>query len=93
MSRTGQGQAQKSPVLQLADPRYRFSVVLLDDFLSANGREENSGTAFLLQTPLLYPDLVIGAVAGDPDLGYYPYLHATFLLDAKRIVDLRARSQ
>ena len=80
----------KSLALLLADPQRRFSVVLLDDFLSANEREENPAAALLLQLPLFYPDLVVAVVAGDAGLGYYAFLHACYLLGAKRVVDLRA---
>jgi hypothetical protein len=77
-------------VLQLADPVRRFSVVLADDFLSANEREENPAAALLLQLPLFYSDLGVETVAGDAGLGYYAFLHACYLLGAKRVVDLRA---
>lgn len=80
----------KSLALQLADPVRRFGVVLADDFLSANEREENPAAALLLQLPLFYPDLVVETVAGDAGLGYYAFLHACYLLGAKRVVDLRA---
>ena len=80
----------KSLVLQLADPVRRFSVVLADDFLSANEREENPAAALLLQLPLFYGDLGVETVAGDAGLGYYAFLHACYLLEAKRVVDLRA---
>ncbi|NIV28840.1 MAG: hypothetical protein GWN58_04785 [Anaerolineae bacterium] len=80
----------KSLVLQLADPVRRFSMVLADDFLSANEREENPAAALLLQLPLFYADLVVETVAGDAGLGYYAFLHACYLRGAKRVVDLRA---
>lgn len=80
----------KSVALLLADPQHRFSVVLLDDFLSANEREENPAAALLLQLSLFYPDLVVEMVAGDAGLGYYAFLHTCYLLGAKRVVDLRA---
>lgn len=80
----------KSLPLQLADPQRRFSLVLLDDFLSANAREENPAAALLLQLSLFYPDLVVHTVAGDAGLGYYAFLHACYLLGARRVVDLRA---
>jgi hypothetical protein len=80
----------KSLTLQLADPQRRFSMVLLDDFLSANQREENPAAALLLQLSLFYPDLVVETVAGDAGLGYYAFLHTCYLLGAKRVVDLRA---
>ena len=82
----------KSLVMQLADPQRRFSLVLLDDFLSANAREENPAAALLLQLSLFYPDLVLHTVAGDAGLGYYAFLHACYLLRARRVVDLRADS-
>jgi hypothetical protein len=80
----------KSLVMQLADPQRRFSLALLDDFLSANAREENPAAALLLQLSLFYPDLVVHTVAGDAGLGYYAFLHACYLLRARRVVDLRA---
>lgn len=80
----------KSLALLLADPQRRFSAVLLDDFLSANEREENPAAALLLQLSLFYPDLVVEAVAADAGLGYYAFLHACYQLGAKRVVDLRA---
>ena len=80
----------KSLVLQLADPQRRFSAVLLDDFLSANQREENPAAALLLQLSLFYPDLAIEAAAGDAGLGFFAFLHACHMLGAKRVVDLRA---
>jgi hypothetical protein len=80
----------RSLALQFADPARRFSLVLLDDFLSANEREENPAAALLLQLPLFYPDLGVDVVAGDAGLGYYAFLHASYLLGAKRVVDLRA---
>jgi len=61
--------------LQLPDPIRRFSLVLLDDFLSANEREENPATALPLQLPIFYPDLEIDAVTGDAGLGYGVFLH------------------
>jgi len=77
--------------LQLSDPIRRFSLVLLDDFLPANDREENPATALLLQLPIFYPDLGIDAVAGDKGLGYDVFLHAVYAkLHARRVVDLRA---
>ncbi len=77
--------------LQLPDPIRRFSLVLLDDFLPANEREENPATALLLQLPIFYPDLEIDAVAGDAGLGYDIFLHTVYAkLHARRVVDLRA---
>ena len=80
----------RSLPLQFAEPRRRFSLVLLDDFLPANGREENHAAAFLRQLQLFYPDLHIEVAAGDAGLGYFSYLHAAYRLGAKRVVDLRA---
>jgi hypothetical protein len=80
----------RSLPLQFAEPCRRFSVVLLDDFVSANAREENPATALLLQVARFYPDLVIDVVAGDAGLGYYAFLHACYALGARRVVDLRA---
>lgn len=80
----------KSLVLQLADPQRRFSAVLLDDFLSANEREENPAAALLLQLSWFYPDLVVDVAAGDAGLGFFAFLHACRLVGAKRVVDLRA---
>ena len=77
--------------LQLPDPIRRFSLVLLDDFLPANDREEIPATALLLQLPIFYPDLKIDAVAGDKGLGYDIFLHTVYAkLHARRVVDLRA---
>jgi hypothetical protein len=80
----------RSLALQFADPLRRFSLVLLDDFMSANAREENPATALLLQLARFYPDLTVAVVAGDAGLGYYAFLHACYQLKAKRVVDLRA---
>jgi hypothetical protein len=80
----------RSLALQWADPQRRFSLVLLDDFLPANAREENSAAALLLQLPRFYPDLGLDIVAGDAGLGYYAFLHACYQLGARRAVDLRA---
>ncbi len=77
--------------LQLTDPARRFSLVLLDDFLPANEREEIPATALLLQLPIFYPDLEIDAVAGDAGFGYDIFLHTVYThLHARRVVDLRA---
>jgi len=77
--------------LQLPDPIRRFSLVLLDDFLPANEREEIPATALLLQLPIFYPDLEIDAVAGDAGFGYDIFLHTVYThLHARRVVDLRA---
>ena len=81
----------RSLPLQLPDPIRRFSLVLLDDFLPANDREEIPATALLLQLPIFYPDLEIDAVAGDAGLGYDIFLHTVYAnLHARRVVDLRA---
>jgi len=82
----------RSLVLQFAEPARRFSFVLLDDFLPANAREENPAAALLLQLETFYPHLGLDVVAGDAGLGYYSFLHAIYLLGAKRVVDLRART-
>jgi hypothetical protein len=76
--------------LLLADSQRRFSLVLLNDFLPANAREENPSAALLLQLSHFYPDLKLDVVAGDAGLGYYSFLHAAYQLGAKRVVDLRA---
>ncbi len=80
----------RSLALQFAEFVRRFSVPLLDDFLSASDREENPGAALLHQTELSYPDLGLYAVAGDAGFGYYAYLHTCYQLGARRVVDLRA---
>jgi hypothetical protein len=80
----------RSLTTQFSESVRRFSLVLLDDFLPANAREENPGAALLLQLPHFYPDLGIDTVVGDAGLGYYAFLHATYQLGAKRVVDLRA---
>jgi hypothetical protein len=54
----------------LADPHRRFSLILLDDFRSANEREENPTAALLQQLPSFYPDLQLDTVAGDAGFGY-----------------------
>jgi len=82
----------RSLPLQLSDPSRRLSIVLLDDFLPANQREENPAAALLLQLSSFYPDLNLDAVAGDAGLGYYAFLNATYQLGAKRVIDLRADS-
>lgn len=79
-----------SLAFQFAEPLRRFSLVLLDDLMSANGREENPSTALLLQLASFYPDLKVDVVAADAGLGYYAFLHACYQLKAKRVVDLRA---
>jgi hypothetical protein len=80
----------RSLTTQFSEPVRRFSLVLLDDFLSANAREENPGAALLLQLPHFYPDLGLDTVVGDAGFGYYAFLHTTYQLGAKRVVDLRA---
>ena len=80
----------RSLTLQFAEPVRRFSFVLLDDFLPANAREENPAAALLLQLKRFYPDLLLEVVSGDAGLGYFSFLHATFQLGAKRVIDLRA---
>jgi hypothetical protein len=80
----------RSLTTQFSEPVRRFSLVLLDDFLSANAREENPGAALLLQLPHFYPDLGIDTVVGDAGFGYSAFLHTTYQLGAKRVVDLRA---
>lgn len=83
----------RSLPLQLADSARRFSLVLLDDFLPANHREENPAAALLLQLSTHYPDLHPDAVAGDAGFGYDPFLHTVYHhLHARRVVDLRAYS-
>lgn len=80
----------RSLTIQFAEPMRRFSLVLLDDFLSANAREENPAAALLLQLERFYPDLQLDVVTGDAGLGYYSFLHAVYQRGAKRVVDLRA---
>jgi hypothetical protein len=80
----------RSLPLQFAEPSRRFSLVLLDDFMPANAREENPATALLRQLARFYPDLIVDVVAGDAGLGYYAFLHACYALRARRVVDLRA---
>lgn len=80
----------RSLTTQFSEPVRRFSLVLLDDFLSANAREENPGAALLLQLPHFYPDLGLDTAVGDAGFGYYAFLHTTYQLGAKRVVDLRA---
>jgi len=75
---------------QFAEWKRRYSLVLLDDLLPANDREENPSAAELLLLDRFYPDLGLAAAAGDAGLGYYAFLHTTYILGAKRIVDLRA---
>jgi hypothetical protein len=81
----------RSLPLQLADASRRFSLVLLDDFLPANQREENPTAALLLQLSTFYPDLRVHAVAGDAGFGYDLILHVVYHhLHARRVIDLRA---
>ncbi len=81
----------RSIPLQLADPFHRFSIVLLDDFLSANDREENPAAGLLFQLPTFYPDLHVDAVAGDAGFGYRVVLDVVYHhLHARRVIDLRA---
>lgn len=81
----------RSLPLQWADPERRFSLVLLDDFLPANAREENPAAALLLQLDRFYPDLHPATVAGDAGFGYDLPLHIIYAhLQARRVVDLRA---
>jgi hypothetical protein len=59
----------RSIALQFAESQRRFSLVLLDDFLPANAREENPSAALLLQLQHFYPDLKPDVVVGDAGLG------------------------
>lgn len=81
----------RSLPLQLADPERRFSLILLDDFLPANAREENPAAGLLLQLRTYYPDLRPEAIAGDAGFGYDLPLRVIYQdLQARRVVDLRA---
>ena len=81
----------RSIPLQLADSSRRFSIILLDDFLSASDREENPAAALLLQLPTFYPDLHVDTVAGDAGFGYDVVLGVVYNhLHARRVIDLRA---
>lgn len=83
----------RSLPIQLADPSRRFSIVLLDDFMPANAREENPAAALLLQLSTFYPTLNVDAVAGDAGLGYEVVLKTVYhTLHARRVVDLRAHN-
>jgi hypothetical protein len=82
----------RSLTLQFAEPLRRFSIVLLDDFMPANAREENPAAALLLQLSAFYPDLGLGVAAGDSAYGYYAFLHAVYQLGGKRVIDLRRHS-
>jgi hypothetical protein len=88
------GQARygyRSLPLLLADPARRFSLILLDDFLPANQREEVPFAAQLLQLPTFYPDLHVDAVVGDAAFGYDVVLRIVYRdLHARRVIDLRA---
>jgi hypothetical protein len=90
----GQGRyGYRSLAIQLADPSRRFSLVLLDDFLPANEREENPAAALLLQLHSFYPNLRVDTVAGDAAFGYDLLLHLVYAhLHARRVIDLRAHS-
>lgn len=80
----------RSLPLQWADPERRFSLILLDDFLPANAREENHAAALLLQLRTYYPDLQPEAVAGDAGFGYDLPLKIIYRhLQARRLVNLR----
>lgn len=73
------------------DGMIHFSIVLLDDFLPANAREENPSTALLRQLATFYPDLSVDAVAGDAAFGYDVVLRTVYHhLRARRVIDLRA---
>ena len=82
----------RSLPLELADPTRRFSLVLLDDFQSANAREENPVAALFQQLPLFYPDLGLDTMAGDAAFGYDIVLSTVYNLGARRCIDLRAHS-
>ncbi len=93
-SHKGKGELRfgyRSIPLQLADFLRRFSIVLLDDFLPANQREENPASALLHQLSRFYPSLRVDTVAGDAGFGYDVFLHTVYsYLHARRAVDLRA---
>ena len=57
-----------------------------------SGREPPGLAAWALLLKRFYPDLVLDVAAGDAGLGYYAFLHTSYLLGAKRAVDLRADS-
>jgi hypothetical protein len=81
----------RSLPIQLAAAARRFSVVLLDDFLPANAREETPTAALLLQLATFYPDLHVDTVAGDAAFGYDRVLDLVYHhLHARRAIDLRA---
>jgi hypothetical protein len=80
----------RSLTLQFAEFVRRFSVVLLDDFRSANEREENRAAAHLLLLAHFYPDLLGDVAAGDAGFGFFAFLHTAYGLGMRRVVDLRA---
>jgi len=83
----------RSLPLQIPDPNRRFSIVLLDDLLPANAREENPAAALLSQLPVFYPSLAVAAVAGDAGFGYEVFLDVVYSgLHARRVVDLRSHT-
>lgn len=83
----------RSLPLQIPDPNRRFSIVLLDDFMPANAREENPAAALLSQLPVFYPSLAVDAVAGDAGFGYEVFLGMVYNdLHARRVVDLRSHT-
>lgn len=79
----------RSLPLQLAEPRRRFSLILLDDVRPANEREEIPVAALLLQLARFYPDLHLDTVAGDAGFGFDLILSTVYQLGAKRVIDLR----
>jgi len=91
-SKRGKGvYGYRSLPLQIPDPHRRFSIILADDFLPANAREENPAAALLAQLPDLYPSLEVDAVAGDAGFGYDLFLSVTYtILEARRVVDQRS---
>jgi hypothetical protein len=81
----------RSLPLRLADPVGRFSVTLLDDVRPANGHEDIPSAALLLQLKTLYPDLRVGAVAGDAGFGFEAFLHTVYAaVHARRVIDRRS---
>jgi hypothetical protein len=81
----------RSLPLELCDPARRFSLILSDDFRSANEREDPPIAAQLLQLDTRYPTLHIDAVAGDAGFGYDLILHLVYAeLHARRVIDLRS---
>lgn len=76
--------------LLLAEFKRRFHLILLDDFSSANARQEIPFAAQLLQLAIFYPSLHVTDVAGDAAFGYTIVLHIVHnILGARRIIDLR----